>query len=77
MGIWNRPTFLCRASGLPIAPFQSADEAFADLLAKHGVPIDLKAALRKSAADADGDKPAAAGRRKSTARTHRHDTRSV
>jgi uncharacterized protein with von Willebrand factor type A (vWA) domain len=26
-----------------------ADEAFADLLRKHGVPIDLKAALRKSA----------------------------
>ena len=27
-----------------------ADEAFADLLRKHGVPIDLKDALRKSAA---------------------------
>ena len=27
-----------------------ADEAFADLLKKHGVPIDLKDALRKSAA---------------------------
>jgi uncharacterized protein with von Willebrand factor type A (vWA) domain len=27
-----------------------ADEAFADLLKKHGVPIDLRAALRKSAA---------------------------
>jgi len=26
-----------------------ADEAFADLLRKHGVPIDLKDALRKSA----------------------------
>ncbi len=26
-----------------------ADEAFADLLTKHGVPIDLKDALRKSA----------------------------
>jgi non-homologous end joining protein Ku len=26
-----------------------ADEAFADLLQKHGVPIDLKDALRKSA----------------------------
>jgi hypothetical protein len=26
-----------------------ADEAFADLLKKHGIPIDLKAALRKSA----------------------------
>lgn len=27
-----------------------ANEAFADLLKKHGVPIDLKDALRKSAA---------------------------
>ncbi len=26
-----------------------ADEAFADLLKRHGVPIDLKDALRKSA----------------------------
>jgi non-homologous end joining protein Ku len=29
-----------------------ADEAFADLLKKHGVPIDLKDALRKSVAKA-------------------------
>ena len=29
-----------------------ADEAFADLLKKHGVPIDLKDALKKSAAQA-------------------------
>lgn len=29
-----------------------ADEAFADLLKKHGVPIDLRDALRKSAAAA-------------------------
>jgi hypothetical protein len=27
-----------------------ADEAFADLLKKHGIPIDLKDALRKSEA---------------------------
>lgn len=27
-----------------------ADEAFADLLKKHGHPVDLRAALRKSAA---------------------------
>lgn len=26
------------------------DEAFADLLKKHGIPVDLKDALRKSAA---------------------------
>ena len=36
-----------------MASFQElADEAFADLLRKHGVPIDLKDALRKSAAQA-------------------------
>jgi non-homologous end joining protein Ku len=33
-----------------MASFQElADEAFADLLRKHGIPIDLKDALRKSA----------------------------
>lgn len=31
-----------------------ADEAFADLLKKHGIPIDLKDALRKSAAEVKG-----------------------
>jgi non-homologous end joining protein Ku len=41
-----------------------ADEAFADLLKKHGIPIDLKDALRKSAAltntptkNKDGSRP--------------------
>lgn len=29
-----------------------ADEAFADLLKKHGVPVDLKDALKKSARSA-------------------------
>ena len=34
-----------------MATFQElAGEAFADLLKKHGIPIDLKDALRKSAA---------------------------
>ncbi len=41
-----------------MATFQElADEAFADLLKKHGIPIDLKDALRKSArlvAEPDG-----------------------
>lgn len=41
-----------------MATFQElADEAFADLLKKHGIPIDLKDALRKSvrlAADTGG-----------------------
>jgi hypothetical protein len=33
-----------------MATFQElADEAFADLLKKHGVPVDLRDALRKSA----------------------------
>jgi hypothetical protein len=31
-----------------------ADEAFADVLKKHGVPIDLKDALRKSAKAGNG-----------------------
>jgi hypothetical protein len=30
-----------------------ADEAFADVLKKHGRPVDLRAALRKSARGAD------------------------
>ncbi|VIO65903.1 hypothetical protein CI1B_10110 [Bradyrhizobium ivorense] len=33
-----------------------ADEAFADLLKKHGIPIDLKDALRKSARLQDAKK---------------------
>ena len=37
-----------------MANFQElADEAFADLLKKHGIPIDLKDALRKSASLAE------------------------
>jgi hypothetical protein len=46
-----------------------ADEAFADLLKKHGIPIDLKDALRKSAAagtteaKTTGDKKAAPRRK--------------
>ena len=33
-----------------MATFQElADEAFTDLLRKHGIPVDLKDALRKSA----------------------------
>jgi hypothetical protein len=31
-----------------------ADEAFADLLRKHGIPIDLRDALRKSASHSKG-----------------------
>ena len=47
-----------------------ADEAFADLLRKHGIPVDLKDALRKSASLADAPAKAHAksspqGKRKS------------
>jgi len=36
-----------------MATFQElADEAFADLMKKHGIPIDLRDALKKSAAGA-------------------------
>jgi len=38
-----------------------ADEAFADLLNKHGIPVDLKDALRKSATLSDGPAKKKAG----------------
>lgn len=46
-----------------------ADEAFRDLLEKHGRPADLKEALRRSAGESAG-----AARRKKHSRTaaHRH-----
>ena len=45
-----------------MATFQElADEAFADLLKKHGVPIDLKDALRKSVARHPANENAAGG----------------
>jgi non-homologous end joining protein Ku len=51
-----------------------ADEAFADLLKKHGIPIDLKDALRKSAATS---KKAATKDTKPAARRKRsNDSRS-
>ncbi len=42
-----------------------ADEAFRDLLAKHGRPTDLKTALRRSAGVENGKKPPAKARTKS------------
>jgi len=49
-----------------MATFQElADEAFADLLKKHGIPIDLKDALRKSAALTKSGKSSPTGKRKS------------
>ncbi|XUM20396.1 hypothetical protein ACRAVF_22925 [Bradyrhizobium oligotrophicum S58] len=41
-----------------------ADEAFMDLLEKHGVPADLKDALRKSAAEDGNDAGKPARKRK-------------
>jgi hypothetical protein len=34
-----------------------ADEAFADLLRKHGQPVDLKDALKRSLQHGDGERP--------------------
>ena len=48
-----------------------ADEAFADLLRKHGVPIDLKDALRKSARRLEKKADAPNKARSSTARKAR------
>ena len=49
-----------------MATFQElADEAFADLLKKHGIPIDLKDALRKSVRLA-ADTTEKSGRRKTS-----------
>jgi hypothetical protein len=43
-----------------------ADEAFADLLRKHGIPVDLKDALRKSAAlERTSEKPGPSRKTKS------------
>jgi hypothetical protein len=41
-----------------------ADEAFADVLKKHGRPVDLRAALRKSAQAADAPEQGRAKRAK-------------
>ena len=41
-----------------------ADEAFADVLKKHGRPVDLRAALRKSAQAADASEQDSGKRRK-------------
>lgn len=50
-----------------MATFQElADEAFADLLKKHGIPIDLKDALKKSAAASKTATPKRSRPRKTT-----------
>lgn len=53
-----------------MATFQElADEAFADLLKKHGIPIDLKDALRKSVRLAAGTAENSGGGRKTSLQT--------
>ena len=46
-----------------------ADEAFADLLSKHGIPVDLKDALRKSARKSSDAAPKKSGSRTGKARS--------
>jgi non-homologous end joining protein Ku len=48
-----------------------ADEAFADLLKKHGIPIDLKDALRKSARLSKTVTPETATPRKAKSKTRK------
>jgi len=53
-----------------MATFQElADEAFADVLKKHGIPIDLKDALRKSAAASKTPAPVKKNTREKKSRT--------
>jgi non-homologous end joining protein Ku len=53
-----------------------ADEAFADLLKKHGVPIDLRDALKKSVRSEQAGKGAGKASRKRTETTARKLSRS-
>lgn len=48
-----------------------ADEAFADLLRKHKVPIDLRDALKKSAREASAEAPPHGRRRSGKRKTSR------
>jgi hypothetical protein len=52
-----------------------ADEAFADLLKKHGRPVDLKAALRKSASAGAKVVPLNGDKNTATARARRRKSR--
>jgi hypothetical protein len=48
-----------------------ADEAFADLLRKHGRPVDLKTALRQSVGEIEKRPPAPSVRRRDASRKAR------
>jgi hypothetical protein len=59
---WNALDLLARDS---MKSFQElADEAFRDLLQKHGRPTDLTTALRRSAGEAWKDKARREGKRR-------------
>jgi hypothetical protein len=59
-------------SGAPSLGFQElADEAFADLLKKHGRPIDLKPALRQSVGEIGKRPPSPSVRRRDARKAHK------
>jgi hypothetical protein len=61
---WNVLDLLARDS---MRDFQElADEAFADLLRKHGRPVDLKTALRQSVGELEKRPPDASARHPDT-----------
>jgi hypothetical protein len=69
---WNALDLLARDR---MQDFQElADEAFADLLHKHGRPVDLKTALRQSVGDIE-KRPAAPSirRRDASKKAHRSE----
>jgi hypothetical protein len=66
---WNALDLLARDS---MQDFQEiADEAFADLLRKHGRPVDLKTALRQSVGEIEKRPPARSARRRDASRKAR------
>jgi hypothetical protein len=58
---WHALDLLARDSSKTIQ--ELADEAFRDLLHKHGRPSDLKAALRQSARNSPPSRAGSSGRR--------------
>ena len=68
---WNALDVLARDS---MRDFQElADEAFADLLRKHGRPVDLKTALRQSVGEIEKRLPAPSVRRRVGSRKAREE----
>jgi hypothetical protein len=64
---WNALDLLARDR---MQDFQElADEAFADLLRKHGRPVDLKTALRQSVGEIEKRPPAPSLRRRDASST--------